>query len=423
MKNTRFIYTLTAFVLFTAALASGAAAISRDPNGVNVNAQGATSVLITFGGLNDQVPIEATWCGTLVPATPDIGMKCDPTTVFGRLPLRFNRSRLSDTGSVFTDVMSIPPSVSRRAYQAAVRGEDSRFFYVRRFQSASGGPDEYVFVTCRLAGGGARTPLALVDVRVAFADGDNVTSVRRGTLAPQLAAEISYTGTGRLKGRWEVVMPSDEPPSTEDLLTEASLPPDERLLQRRYTQLGRFNVFLPPTGRMTLPGPDVDRLPTGIDGLYQVLLRIEASDDKEADSSLAKAAAGFGVVHSGAVAGFPMPVLRYYVGSAADGALGRARGFHAVSPADGATIQSAQDATFSWTQLSQATLYRIEVSSGDEVMTSAVVQQGIGVYRAPPFLLSQGAGQALRWRVVALGLNGDEIAATPWRALDVAAEQ
>ena len=55
-----------------------------------------------------------------------------------------------------------------------------------------------------------------------------------------------------------------------------------------------------------------------MEGTYQVLLRVEASDDREGDSNLSDAGAGVGVVHSGAVAGFPLPVLRYVV--AGDGA-------------------------------------------------------------------------------------------------------
>ena len=106
-----------AVAILLAAAADPAAAISRDPNGVNVNAQGATTVFITFGALNQQVPVEATWCGELIPAAPDIGFKCDPATLFGRLPLRVDQSRLN--GNVFTDIMSIPPSVARRAWQAA----------------------------------------------------------------------------------------------------------------------------------------------------------------------------------------------------------------------------------------------------------------------------------------------------------------
>ncbi|MCB1033803.1 MAG: hypothetical protein KDD47_08220, partial [Acidobacteria bacterium] len=258
--------------------------IRRDPNGVNVSSQGATTVFITFGGLNDQVPVEATWCGELIPAAPDLGLKCDPATVFGRLPISFDRSRLNASETVFTDIMSIPPSVARRAYQAAARGETSSFFYVRRFVSTQGGPDEYVFVTCRLTGGGARTPLALLDVQLFFGDDADVLAVRRGATPPPIEAVLRYNGTGRLVGRWEVVLPGQDPPTSEDLLTEATLPPERRGLQRRYTQLERFNVFLPPTGRISLPGPDPSRIPTDVDGLYQVLLRIEASNDKEGDS-------------------------------------------------------------------------------------------------------------------------------------------
>nr|MDQ6893880.1 hypothetical protein [Acidobacteriota bacterium] len=288
--------------------------IQRSPTGTNVNSQAATSALITFGNLRAQVPAEALWCGQIIAAAPDIGFKCDPNTIFGVLPIRYDQSRLSANGTVFTDIMSIPPSVARRAYQAAARGENSAFFYVRRFTSTSGGRDEYVFVTCKLTGGGARVPFALLDVRVAFATDDPIVSVERLAAPPPFKAEISYNGTGRLVGRWEVVLPGDERPAGRDLLTEGTLPPEERLLQRRYTEVERFNVFLPPVGHFTLVGPDPSKLPTTVDGLHEVLLRIEASDDKEADSDLAAAAAGEGVIHSGAVAGFPLPVLRYFVG-------------------------------------------------------------------------------------------------------------
>ena len=81
------------------------AAINRDPNGVNVNSQGATTVFITFGGLRNQVPAEAFWCGELMTAAPDIGTKCTPTSIFGRLPLRYDQSRLS-TGT-FTDIRTL----------------------------------------------------------------------------------------------------------------------------------------------------------------------------------------------------------------------------------------------------------------------------------------------------------------------------
>jgi hypothetical protein len=405
-------------LLALAALAPAAGAISRDPNGVNVNAQGATTVFITFGGLADQVPVEATWCGELVPAAPDIGLRCDESTIFGRLPIRFDQSRLSGDRRVFTDVMSIPPSVARRAYQAAERGETSSFFYVRRFVSTTGGPDEYVFVTCRLAGGGARVPLALLDVELGFAVDTTVLAVPVGSQPPPLAAVITYTGTGRLRGRWEVVRPGDEPPSSRDLLTEAALPPEERPLQRRYSLVERFDVFLPPTGRVVLPGPDPRRLPTEIAGLHQVLLRVEATADKEGDSNLAAAGAGSGIVHSGAVAGFPLPTLRYYVGSAAEAAaLASARPLGLLLPAAGAL--PAGPASFAWNPVENVLAYRLEIerTQDGEPLLRAVVQQGIATYAAPPWLAERAAGAELRWRVVALGPGGDPVEESPWRSL------
>src|SRR5262245_65176057 len=129
--------------------------------------------------------------------------------------------------------MSIPPSVARRAYQAAQAGSVSSFFYVRHFinlgggpDQGAGGPDEYVPVTCRLSGGGARTPFALTDVKVSFdteAAENAIVFVAPGRKPPAIRARITYNGTGRLRGRWEVVLPGEQPPEDFDLLTEAAL--------------------------------------------------------------------------------------------------------------------------------------------------------------------------------------------------------
>ena len=72
--------------------------------------------------------------------------------------------------------------------------------------------------------------------------------VERGAAPPAVTADLTYTGTGRLIGRWEVVQPGEEPPREKDLLSAATLPVELRPLQRRRTEVGRFNVFLPPTG-------------------------------------------------------------------------------------------------------------------------------------------------------------------------------
>jgi len=285
------------------------AEIRRNPVAVNVNTQGATTVFISYGGLQNQIAAEALWCADLVPATPDIGMKCNPARTWGRLPERYELARPSGNAG-FTDIMTIPQNVARRAYGSAANGANSAFFYVRRFISTTGGPDEYVFVLCRLAGGGASVPLALIDVQLRFAKDAEVLSTRTGEAPPAFFADIKYTGTGRFAGRWEVVVPGDEPPTAEDLIPEASLPVEQRSLQKRFAQVGRFDVFLPPGGSYRLQGPSPEKLPTAIEGLYQILLRVEATSDVEGNTDLSTVGSGQGTVYTGGVAGFSLPALR-----------------------------------------------------------------------------------------------------------------
>lgn len=408
---------LFSFLLgFTATAAM--AAIRRDPNGVNVNSQGATTVFITFGGLVSQVPVEAFWCGELVSAAPDIGQKCDPSTIFGRLPLRYDQSRLTGT-SVFTDIMSIPTNVSRRAYEAAEAGKTSSFFYVRRFASTVGGPDEYVFVTCRMAGMGARTPMALTDVQIRFDVASTVMIVRPQEKAPPLHADIVYNGTGWLKGRWEVVLPGDEPPTREDLLTEATLPVAQRGTQRRFTQLERFSVFLPPTGRIRIDGPDPEKLPTAVEGLYQILFRVEASNDKESDSNLALAGAGTGVVHSAGVAGFPMPPLRYYVARSGSVVSEEGMTLELLSPAAKEIIHANSPLVFSWSEGGEGVYYRLDVRDQKQAtVLSAILTPGVRRYHAPSWFAQRVPAGPLQWRVAALAQDGDIVGSTSWRDLN-----
>jgi len=415
---------LASIFLFLLAPGAIAQTIRVNPTGVNVNVSGATTVFLTFGPVGNFRPAEGTWCGELIPATPDNGLKCDPATIFGSLPGRFNRSRSSGNLG-FTDIMSIPPSVARRAYQAAQAGSVSSFFYVRRFinlgggaDRGPGGPDEYVPVTCRLSGGGARTPFALTDVKVSFdteAAENAIVFVAPGRKPPAIKARIAYNGTGRLRGRWELVLPGEQPPEDFDLLTEATLPAEQRGQQRRYTQISRFNLFLPPTGKYTLAGPDVTRLPTTLEGPYLVLLRVEATDDKEADSDLSALGVGAGVVHSGAVAGFPIPVLRYFVGS---GQASDPIQLRLLTPAENALAAAGQPIDFNWTQASGAALYQLEIADqSGQVILSALLQPLTLNYRAPSWLLGTAAGAGLQWRVSALDQAGAKIVGTPWRRL------
>jgi hypothetical protein len=401
---------------------AASAQIAVSPTGVNVASQGATTVFLTFGGLrSDQVPAEAFWCGELIDARPAIGQRCDPSSLFGSLPLRFDLSQRSGVAG-FTDIMSIPPSVARRAYQAAAAGKTASFFYVRRFVSRSGAADEFVAVTCRLTAGGAGVPLALTDVRVAFDADAPVLSVGAAADPPPLHADITYTGTGQLHGRWEVVLPGEDLPTEQDLLTEASLPLEQRGTQRRFTPLSRFTVFLPPSGRARIPGPDPSRLPRNVDGTYLVLLRIEASDDVDSRSDLSAAGAGSGSVSSGAVAGFPLPTLRYVVGTASSVPdASPSQGLALIAPAAGATTGAQAQLVFAWEVLPRASRYRLEIERADGVpVLRALVPGSIAAYRPPPMLAERGAGAPLRWRVRAQDATGQEIARSAWRTLTLA---
>jgi hypothetical protein len=408
---------IAAIISFTLWLAASAAAqdIRVSPSSVNAYSQGATTVFLTFTNVVNKRPADACFCGELIPAAPDIGFKCAPGSEFGCLPVRYDQSRLSGNAT-YTDIMSVPPSVSRRAYLDAAGGAEATFFYVRRFVSTVGGPDEFVPVTLRLSGNGAATPFSITQVKLSWGVDKPVLIVKPDEKLPSIKAEINYTGTGRLVGRWEIVKPGEALPSERDLLTEATLPVEERGLQRRYTQLSRFNIFLPPVGRFTLPGPEWWRVPSHINGLYLVLLRIEAAED--ANPSLA--AAGQSALASGGVAGFSMPVLRYYVGGGSGLApVVEAKGMLAlVEPVDKAVLTEQDVVDFRWTPIEGAAFYRLEIDTEQApAIFSAIVLGGLNTYRAPSWLRDKVGNVTVRWRVLAFDQSRNQIGETLSRSL------
>jgi hypothetical protein len=268
-----------------------------------------------------------------------------------------------------------------------------------------------------MAGGGARSPLALTEVHVRFNNNDApVLAVNQGQPMQPFSAEVQYNGSGRLKGRWEVVTPGDPLPDERDLLTEGTLPLEERGLQRRYTLIDRFDLFLAPTGKVTLQGPSPDKFPRATDGLHLILLRVEATDDKEAGSVF-----GPGQVDSGGVAGFPMPVLRYYVGENPRGlqvATRTAGAIQLLSPPEGETMPVAQKVTFRWAEDTRAHIYQLEITKEEKPLFSAVINQGTTEYTAPSWLKDH-AGKPLQWRVQALASDGTPLAQSAWRTLQL----
>lgn len=411
MKNLFFVILMAA----TFSNFASAQTIKVNPTGVNVNSQNPTVVYLTFGQIpTGYVPAEAIWCGELVQsAPPALGLQCRPDTIYGSLPARYNRSQASGNLGL-TDIMAIPPSVVRRAYLAATRGASAGFFYVRRFVSTNGQPDQFVNVTCRMTGGGARVPFALTNVEIKTEIKEPILFLKAGEPFPKVAAEIQYNGTGRLKGRWEIVQPGEEPPDEQDLLTEATLPPEQRGQQRRFSQIARFNHFLPPGGKFTLPLENAGNLPINAEGQYILLLRIEATDDKESDSDLRVLGVGDGVVHSGAVAAFPMPVLKFFINGSAKTALWEVNAL--TSPDENTLIQPRQPLVFLWRQLSEAAFYRLEIlDEQQKTILAAVLAQPVSSYRVPSWFNEKQHTGKLTWRVIAFDKSGKIISQTKLR--------
>jgi len=383
-----------------------------NPTGVNVAGQSPTTVLLTFAPLGGYRAIESTWCGELIAAEPDIGRRCNPSTIFGSLPARYDLSQ-PGPGDSFMDVMSVPASVARRAYDAATAGGGAEFFYVRQFVKP-GFPAQFVAVTCRLTAGGARVPLSLVDVRLAFATDARVAYLASGAALPHVSADLQYTGTGRLVGRWEIVAPGQEAPEPRDLLPEGSLAPAARGHQRRYAEVDRFNVFLPPGGRYTLPGPDPGELPTTVAGAYLILLRIEASDEKESDTDLSALGIAGGVVHAGGLAGFPMPVLRYVVGGESSAA--------SPVPHDGdgdpAALAAVATVELAWQAVEDAAYYRLSIQVNGRLVHEALQPAGAVSYALPPFVAARMAAGAMRWRLTAVDASGRQRVVVNWTEVD-----
>lgn len=432
------------FLLILGILSSNVSAVTgRSPTGVNVNSNGSSTVFITFQNLApDEIPVDAFWCGDVFNTGVVVGTNpCVPGTLFGHLPKKLDLSRITGAANAqlggkdsfkstdtnarksaaprnLTDIMSIPTPVIRRAYQEAQKGKSSEFFYVRQFNN--NGINTYVTVTCRMGGGGARTPLSLTRVDLNFKSNNGrqpVTFVKQFERLKPLSAKVSYNGSGLLKGRWELVLPGDVEPSPFDLLSEASLPVEQRPLQKHYRLLSRFQKFLPPNGKVIIEGPNVKYLPTAEKGLYRILFRIEASNDKEGNSDTLA-----GIVNTGGVAGFPMPTLRYFVGDSDDYKQNKSYPpINLLLPLNNKKL-TADRLVFSWIDLENNTdiaTYKIEFYRDDNarsLIASAFIKAGISQYRPIGSTLNRLTSSFL-WRVTALDKQGNILSTSPVRQL------
>jgi hypothetical protein len=112
-------------------------------------------------------------------------------------------------------------------------------------------------------------------------------------------------------------------------------------------------------------------VPTLAAGQYLLLLRIEATDDRESDSDLPALGVGERIVNSGAVASFPMPTLKFFVAGARPTDDWPATSL--VLPAADPPVDPALPLVFTWREHPAALAYRLEVTdAGGALVLSAM---------------------------------------------------
>ena len=167
------------------------------------------------------------------------------------------------------------------------------------------------------------------------------------------------------------------------------------------------------------------------------MLRVEASDDKEGDTNLASVGAGGGIVHGGAVAGFSLPTLNYYVSNGSYRPVAPGSGvLTQLSPGERAVLPTDKPLDFTWEATDNASTYRLEVEDlqGNPIisaiLTTGAAKQGNAAkpsdgttlrdtltYRAPSWLKDKIGASVARWRIVAFDRAAHQITQTDWRAL------
>ncbi len=376
---------------------------------VALNAPTPLSIRYTLAGAD--TPQAGQFCSALAAPYPPSGVSltnpCAPASLIGSASPAIGFTNALQTG----ETLVVPETVARQAAARAQVSGNSIFYFTRQFSSG-----RFAVVQLRLNGNAANVPLAFNDIRLGFRDGGSLQNIgffKRGQVLPPASAILRYRGAGVLRARWEIVSPTDTPPRALDLQAEAGLTPLERAQQQRYRVLERVNIYLPATGQAVLPGPSPRLLPNEQYGQYLLLLRIETSD------SIAGQPA--------ANAPFALPVLRYYIGESS-GPNGQSNAVRAepqaitlVSPAASSVIASDSPSVFQWQDNKNVGLYRLEIEANGKPAFSARVrpnsQDGTIRYTAPPFIASTLANKAARWRVIALGSDGQLVGTSEWREI------
>ncbi len=158
-----------------------------------------------------------------------------------------------------------------------------------------------------------------------------------------------------MKGFWEIFKPGGTLPEHPDLLSEAVLPPEKRGSQKQYTLLDSFIVNLPPCGKYILPGSENWRIDKSIEGMYILLFPMEASDATSSASN-----AGNGNIATGAVAGFPMLTLPYYLRNTSNVNM---KSITNISKSSDEFIVQSLPIFLCWKEITGAKFYRLKIQN------------------------------------------------------------
>jgi len=218
---------------------------------------------------------------------------------------------------------------------------------------------------------------------------------------PRVKAQLSYTGSGMLRGVWEIALPS----------STAGTP---AFYQQTYVQR-----FLSQLGKVTIKSP---RLPANMTGLYMVRFRI--TDPQPSFNT-------------------PTPVIRYFINARKQAR--KPTPLDLIAPAHGSVISGKTK--FSWQGLPGASAYLLEIfnpaaanpgqpaeNTTEKGVSSLLVPEG-GISGRPPVAgmvipakanqttLSQLArthlktGRRYLWRVQAIAASGGIIGESPLRSI------
>jgi len=238
--------------------------------------------------------------------------------------------------AIITETVAVPAEVSVRANKAGAYS----IIYVRTFSDGSattGSLQANVIV-----GGSGMASFGVSRVALTFNDGA-VVRVVPAKSALGAVADVTYAGSGVLRGYWEVA----DPGSTSGT-------PFFRLLQAISQGVGG-------TGRATLKSP---ALPTDILGLHMVRLRL--TDPAPA---------------------FDPPVLYYYVGEARPGMPLSFTPMTVLNPPDHAYLDSRTQ--FSWQPVKDARVYKIEIFANPDTSANALPDLGGAPASSDPLLIQR----------------------------------